>query len=495
MTTTMPTTGTAIELVAWSRRRRAPRQLLRGARTRILAAFIVLLGASTLASTVALREILQARADERLASSLEQEVEEFRRLAAEGRNPLTGEPFGGNVGAIFDVYFQRNVPVAGEAVFTFVDGRRDQTSSTDLRPEVVSGVGRLAGITASTRGEIELPDGEVRYLAVPVIIEGRRRGVFVVTHDVREEAREVDEASQVAGGVSLAVLMLASVLAFVIAGRVLAPLRELTDTARSITETDLTRRIEVVGHDEVAEAGRTFNAMLDRLQAAFATQKSFVADAGHELRTPITIIRGHLELLGDDAQERRETVTLVCDELDRMSRFVDDLLLLAQAEQADFVQPSDVDLDALTEELMAKASALAPRDWQLESVGFGRLHADRQRLTQAVMQLAQNAVQHTAEGDRIAIGSSLRDGHARLWVRDRGPGVAQADRDRIFDRFARGSGARRSAGAGLGLTIVSAIAEAHGGSVRLEPAGPDGGALFTVTIPADSPPAEEAASR
>jgi two-component system, OmpR family, sensor kinase len=285
------------------------------------------------------------------------------------------------------------------------------------------------------------------------------------------------------------------VLAFVIAGRVLAPLRELTDTARSITETDLTRRIEVVGHDEVAEAGRTFNAMLDRLQAAFATQKSFVADAGHELRTPITIIRGHLELLGDDAQERRETVTLVCDELDRMSRFVDDLLLLAQAEQADFVQPSDVDLDALTEELMAKASALAPRDWQLESVGFGRLHADRQRLTQAVMQLAQNAVQHTAEGDRIAIGSSLRDGHARLWVRDRGPGVAQADRDRIFDRFARGSGARRSAGAGLGLTIVSAIAEAHGGSVRLEPAGPDGGALFTVTIPADSPPAEEAASR
>jgi two-component system, OmpR family, sensor kinase len=469
-----------------ARRRRAHRQLLRSARTRILAAFIILLGASTLVSTVALREILQARADERLERSLDQEVEEFRRLAREGRNPLTGEPFGGDVRAIFDVYLQRNVPVAGEAVFTFVGGEPDQTSSTQVSRRVLAAVGGLARITTSRRGEIRLSDGEVRYLAVPVVIAGRRRGVFVVTQDVREEASEVDEASQVAGGVSLAVLMLASVLAFVIAGRVLAPLRQLTDTARSITETDLTRRIDVDGDDEIAELGRTFNAMLDRLQTAFATQKSIVADAGHELRTPITIIRGHLELLGDDPQERRETIALVCDELDRMSRFVSDLLLLAQAEQADFLRPADVDLDALTEELLAKASALAPRDWQLESVGIGRLRADRQRLTQAVMQLAQNAVQHTTEGDRIALGSALEDGHARLWVSDSGPGVPAADRERIFERFARGSGARPSQGAGLGLAIVGAIAEAHGGSVRLEPAADRSGATFTVTIPTEA---------
>ena len=224
--------------------------------------------------------------------------------------------------------------------------------------------------------------------------------------------------------------------------------------------------------------------MLDRLQAAFAAQKDLVSDAGHELRTPITIIRGHLELLGDDPRERRETVELVCDELDRMSRFVGDLLLLAQAEQTDFVQTGDLDLDALTEELMAKASALAPRDWQLESIGVGRLTADRQRLTQAVMQLAQNAVQHTVEGDRIALGSALADGHARLWVSDAGTGVGAADRDRIFDRFARGSGARRSQGAGLGLAIVRVIAEAHGGRAELERSRPGAGATFTMTIPA-----------
>ena len=388
------------------------------------------------------------------------------------------------------MYFQRNVPVAGEAVFTFLDGAREQTSGTDRRPALERAVGTLARVTSSRRGSFRVGDHDVRYLAVPVEIEDRQRGAFVVTHDLREEAEEVDEASQVAAGVSLAVLLLASLVAFVVAGRVLAPLRELTDTARAISETDFTRRIAVEGDDEIAELGRTFNAMLDRLQAAFATQKDFVSDAGHELRTPITIISGHLELLGDDPDERRETVELVCDELDRMSRFVDDLLLLAQAEQADFVQTADVDLDALTEELMAKASALAPRDWQLQSIGVGRLTADRQRLTQAVMQLAQNAVQHTQEGNRIELGSSLANGHARLWVADSGPGVPTADRERIFDRFARGSGARRSQGAGLGLAIVRAIAEAHGGDVELERTRPDGGATFTVTIPTHPSPPE-----
>jgi len=472
-----------------------PHKLLRGARTRILAAFIVLLALSTLVSTIALRKILEARAGERVERSLEQEVGEFRVLARAGRNPLTGERLRGDVKAIFDVYFLRNVAVAGESVFTFLDGERGQTSALNPHPALVAAVGRLADTTASARGTVGVDGSEVRYLAVPVMVEGRRRGAFVVTHDLRQETREVDEASQVAAGVSLGVLLLASMLAFVVAGRVLAPLRELTETARSISETDLTRRIEVEGHDEIAELGRTFNAMLDRLQAAFATQKDFVSDAGHELRTPITIIRGHLELLGDDPDERRETVELVCDELDRMSRFVSDLLLLAQAEQADFIRGADIDLDALTEELMAKASALAPRDWQLERIGVGRLTADRQRLTQAVMQLAQNAVQHTGEGDRIALGSALANGHAQLWVSDSGPGVSDDDRERIFDRFARGSGARRSQGAGLGLAIVSAIAEAHGGRVELGRARPQlGGATFTITIPTQASAPQETQS-
>jgi two-component system, OmpR family, sensor kinase len=307
--------------------------------------------------------------------------------------------------------------------------------------------------------------------------------VFVVSVELGREQEEVDEAVQIAAGVSLAVLLLAAALAFATAGRVLSPLRELTDTARGIGESDLTRRIDVHGRDEIAQLAHTFNAMLDRLEAAFASQRAFVSDAGHELRTPITIIRGHLELLGDDPRERRETIELVTDELDRMSRFVDDLLTLAKAERTDFLQPTDVDLDVLTEECLAKAEALAPRAWRLDGIGACRLTADRQRLTQAVMNLAHNAVQHTREGDEIGLGSSVEDGVARLWVRDTGPGVAAEDRERIFERFARGEGGRRSEGAGLGLAIVRAIAEAHGGRVTLAPA-PGGGARFTVEVPA-----------
>jgi signal transduction histidine kinase len=196
-------------------------------------------------------------------------------------------------------------------------------------------------------------------------------------------------------------------------------------------------------------------------------------------------VRGHLEFLDEDPAEREETIALVTDELDRMARFVEDLLLLARAEQGDFLHLGPLDLDVLTPELYAKAHALAERDWRLAGSGTGHLAADRQRVTQAVMQLAQNAVQHTQPGDRIALGSSLRNGNARLWVADSGPGVPAAERERIFDRFHRsGAGRRRSDGAGLGLSIVRAIAEAHGGRVELD-SREGHGATFTLIVPTE----------
>jgi signal transduction histidine kinase len=268
-------------------------------------------------------------------------------------------------------------------------------------------------------------------------------------------------------------VVLVSVLAYVAVGRILSPLRELGGTARAIQSTDdLTRRIDVRGNDDIAELGHLFNAMLDRLEAAFALQREFVSDAGHELRTPITIIRGHLELLDRDP----ETYRIVSDELDRMSRFVEDLLTLAKSERPDFLMLSELDLDLLTEELMAKAKRLGPREWRLEATGAGLLRGDRQRLTQAVMNLAHNAVQHTAEGDAITLGSSHEGDLARIWVADQGPGVAVADHERIFDRFA-------GDGTGLGLAIVRTIATAHGGTVELD--SEEGkGARFTIVLPA-----------
>jgi signal transduction histidine kinase len=193
--------------------------------------------------------------------------------------------------------------------------------------------------------------------------------------------------------------------------------------------------------------------------------------------------------LDDDPEERQKTAALVMDELDRMSRMVNDLLVLARAEQPDFLDLEVVDVKALTEEVHAKARALAPRRWEIERVGHGRVVADRQRLTQAIVQLAQNAAGHTAEGDLVAIGSAISDSEVRFWVRDTGPGIRQEEQQRIFERFARGADGRRTEGAGLGLAIVSAIAGAHGGRAEVH-SGPGQGATFTIHIPVDQPVAE-----
>ena len=459
-------------------------RFLRSARTRVLASYLVLLAFSGVVSILAIDEILSARAGDRVTRALEQEVGEFRRLAS-GRDPRTGRPFGDDVRRIFDVYLDRNVPGEGETIATYVDGELYDTVSGGRggRAPLAEIAPRLVRLRESESGEIQGDRGPVRYLAVPIGQDRDLAGTFVVTADLGAELQEIDDAQRIVAIVIGCVLLLASLLAWLVAGRVLAPLRHLGDTARGISESDLTRRIDVSGSDELADLARTFNAMLDRLQIAFDSQRSFVNDASHELRTPITIIRGHLELLGDDPEERRDTVALVMDELDRMSRFVDDLLLLAKARRADFLHPERLDVKQLTEELFAKARGLGDRDWRLDGCGEGSFDADRQRLTQAMMGLAQNAVQHTAPGTTVALGSEARNGVVRLWVRDDGPGVPSADQERIFERFARGSdGRRRSEGAGLGLSIVKAIAEAHDGAVHVSSA-PGRGATFTIEVP------------
>ena len=315
------------------------RGLLRGARTRILAAFVILLAFSTLLSVLAIRQLLLVRTGDRVDAALNQEVDEFRQLVR-GNDPETGEAFRGRLNRIFDVYFQRNVPGGGETLIAFWRGRYyfDESAATGGAIPEDAWPARWATLAEPERGDIETAVGTVRYLAVPVRFGNEVRGVFVVAASLGSEREEVEEAVRLAALVLISVLLIASALAWVVAGRILSPLRLLADTARSIGESDLTRRIPVSGKDEIAELGMTFNAMLDRLEAAFATQRAFVSDASHELRTPITIVRGHLELLGDDPQERRETITLVTDELDRMSRFVDDLLVLAKSERDDFLK-------------------------------------------------------------------------------------------------------------------------------------------------------------
>jgi signal transduction histidine kinase len=443
-------------------------------------------------STFAIRQILIIRLDDRIQDAGQQEVLELDRLLAVGRDPETGLPFESPT-ALFDAYLARNVPSSEEALLTFVDGRFHRSALArfplDSLPDAqlvdwADLSSRSPDETERVTGAFETELGMAHFRVRRVQL-GESTGAFVVAILPAAELDEIGELQTYGAVVTLGVLLLASAIAWLVAGRALAPIRVLTETARLISQSDLTRRIQVLGAGDAAEMAVSFNAMLDRLEGVFQSQRAFVQDASHELRDPLTICRGHLELLGDDRDERRRTVALVVNELDRMARMVDDLQVLAETEQPDFLQPEPIELGPFTHELTEKASALGPRQWVLDRAGEGPVFADRDRLTEAVMNLAHNAVQHTLPEQTIAIGSSLGDGEAMIWVRDTGSGVPVSDHSRIFERFTRGRDAyRRYRGGGLGLAIVRAVAEAHGGRVQLASRLGEG-STFTIVVPRD----------
>jgi two-component system OmpR family sensor kinase len=213
------------------------------------------------------------------------------------------------------------------------------------------------------------------------------------------------------------------------------------------------------------------------------SDRQLIQDTRHALRNPLTVCRWQLETLSDDPAERRETIALVRDELERMERLLEDLGVLVAADEPDFLRRQHIDLELFAHELVAKAGAIADRDWRLDRAE-GTIFADGCRLSEALMELTHNAVQHTDGQDIVAIGACLSDDEARLWVRDTGCGISSADQARILNTFARGADAhRRYRGGGLGLAVVSAIAEAHGGRVELESRVGEG-STFIIVIPA-----------
>lgn len=467
-------------------------RMLNRAQARILAWITILIMGATIGSTVAVRQLLLLQLDQRIDSALDQEAAEMRRLVT-GFNPRTGEPFGDDVRAIFDVFLSRNIPEQDEWFVALVNGQiystrpADLPLTPDLQDWLLATVGTL---DQRQKGQFTADNNTlISYLADPLPTYGPDLGVFVVLQSLtsrRQEIRRVLWLEAQVLGISVAVAL---VLAWIATGRVLAPLQDLTQTARSIkvADPDLNQRIPVRGTAEIAELTDTFNAMLDRLQTSFTSQRNFINDASHELQTPITVIQGHLDLLAQHPNDPNDTLWLMKDELQRMSRLVKDLLLLATAERPDFLALELLAVDDLMPTLYAKAVVMAPRQWRLGKVSAVRIVADRDRLTQALMNLIKNAVEHTQPEDSIEMGAKLEGQQVQFWVRDTGPGVSLADRERIFQRFARGTGKqRRSGGAGLGLAIVQAIAEAHGGDITLNTTDAPG-TCFALVLPLEPP--------
>jgi signal transduction histidine kinase len=458
-------------------------------RTRVLLGCVLLMSFSALASIMFIRQLLYVHIEERIGKELQRTAGEFAKHSNE-TNLNISQSSPEYPAALFENFVGREV-IKDKYYLLLTNDQDYQTNERkltyDFRFDPVQ-INRLSNLSKTEVGKIELCTySSLYYNASPIALKTGQKGVFVVLFDATRDYEEISQAMMIIIEVTLAVLLISLIAAWLDTKRILQPLQLLTNTARKITDADLTERLPLAGQGEITDLTMNFNEMLDRLQTSFNTQKDFLNHAGHELRTPLTIIRVNLELLSDEPEERTKTIELVTDELDRMSRYVNEMILLAKAEQPNFLMLETVNLESLTTEIYTKATALGERNWQLEQIGQGKIVCDRHRVTQVLMNLAQNAAQQTHSGDSISIGSMMKDGMARFWVRDTGPGIDPRVHQIIFDRFIRCPDARkRFEGMGLGLAIVKAIVEAHGGNIKLV-SKMDLGSKFTVSIPIDPP--------
>ena len=279
------------------------------------------------------------------------------------------------------------------------------------------------------------------------------------------------------GGIGIA---LAAGLAALVATAALRPVRRLTAAAENVAATgSLTERVEVTGHDELGRLATQFNAMLAALERSVGAQRRLVADASHELRTPLTAVRTNIDLLREGKlpkDEERHALDEASVELDALTRLVSDLVELARGEERK-LRLEDVQLDDLVASTVERAQARAPQVTFVTALSPTQVRADPVLLERAVSNLLDNAVKYSPDGAPIEV--SVRGGE--VIVADHGPGIADEDLPRVFDRFYRAATARSKPGAGLGLAIVREAAEAHGGRATAESS--PSGARFRLVLP------------
>lgn len=413
-------------------------------------------------------------------------------LAAAADRYIRGQPFSASSTLLFaQVPGARTSTNRPELVGA---GRRDDGESLAEQAHENALSRRLLSAPAGYT-TLDLPDvGDLRLRkqTIRIPVSGAVRGGLRVTIGVGEPLASVAHAERgvarafiLAGAVTLAGALLA---AWLIGTRFSRPLRRMAAVAAQVDAGDLHPRIHDVGREgeEVRVLADAFNHMLDRLTDAFAGQRAFVADASHELRTPLTVIRGQLEVLAAQSepseQEVRRVERLVQAEVARITRLVDDLLLLAKSEQAKFLRIEPIELQRFVEDLWEGIALLGrERRFQLGEAPAGTLLADPDRLAQALRNLVGNAIEHTAARTGLVRLDVERvgAGRVRFVVQDNGPGIPLDQRERVFDRFHRTDAARdrASGGTGLGLAIVCAIAEAHGGSVCATASAEEGARL------------------
>ncbi|HET6965993.1 MAG TPA: HAMP domain-containing sensor histidine kinase [Acidimicrobiales bacterium] len=326
----------------------------------------------------------------------------------------------------------------------------------------------------------QVADRQLEVLTAPILTGSRTSGLFLAAVDTTPLKPAGDTAARLAILVGAVALVAGVASAYLVLRRLLRRIGRIADTADRIGQDRIDARLGDQGTtDEVGQLAHSFDSMLDRIERAVNAQHELLSDVSHQLRTPLTVARGHLELLGrtggGDA-EVAATVDTAIGELDRMARLVDRLLILGRAREPVRYDMQDVDLRAFVGDLLRAGTVLAPRQWEIGTVPDAVIRVDESEVRGAVLNLLDNAIHATAAGDTIRLSARLLDGEVILTVEDSGPGIPPAERTRVLDRFARRP-AIGTDGSGLGLAIVSAVCEAHGGAVTIGESGLGGAAV------------------
>jgi two-component system OmpR family sensor kinase len=430
--------------------------------------------------------------------SLATRVAEARRVLLGAANSKPTSP--GSSAASPEAFTSANDAVQAVVGRVLPDSHEDTLGIVDGKAKFVPGVPtefQLANIrgfvvhavTVTRTGETKIGStvskwGTIRYIAAPITVAGSTdTAVFVAAVDLSSELGDLSSAFVTYWEVEAITLLLIAALGWFISGRLLRPIRNLRLAAARITADSRSERIPVRGRDDLSQLTVTVNDMLDRLDESFTAQRHLLDDVRHELNTPITIVLGHLELVNPyDPDDVIATRALAVDELDRVAALVQDLAELAESERADLSLQRTA-IEELTQQVFDKVRVLPSHDWSLQEKADVTVEIDRERITQAWLQLADNAAKYSPAGSSIEIGSTLMPDGVRLWVADHGPGVPPESRARIFERFGRVESHRGIAGSGLGLSIVSAIAAAHGGTIELTSSTEE--TRFSLVLPID----------
>ncbi len=454
----------------WRRAARSVAERAAGIRLRATVMTTLLVGAVLIGAAIALVSLQRRTLTDNLETTIDLRSQDIASLLAQGA------PLSSSASSDDDIAFVQVVDAGGNVVFA--------SANVTGRPPMLDA--HPAPGESETRRHSELPvdDDEFLVVARGVTTSDGDRTVYVGGNleEISESTESLVGLLQV--GIPLLLLGLAAGT-WMLVGRSLAPMERIREEVATMTGDDVTRRVpEPASHDEVARLARTMNEMLARLEVAHDRQQRFVADASHELRSPLASLRAQLEV----AQAHPGTTDWPATsgdlalEVERMQRLVDQLLFLARSDEARAPDRRPVDMDDIVLEEVRAIGARTGINLDARSVSAGQVVGDSEQLRRAVRNLLDNAVRHA----RTRVDVTLRETGASVefTVTDDGPGIPSESHERNFERFTRLDEGRAAdgGGAGLGLAITRTIAQSHGGAITLDPTHTPG-ARFVLTLP------------